>query len=479
MTPSSTPIYTAVKKYISENPLRLHMPGHAGKSEAFPPLWKDMPLCDITEVPGLDDLHLPTEAIEQAQQLLAQAFGASQSFFLVNGATSGIHALFLALPSKAQVIVPRHAHRSFFGGMVLSGAKPVYLPAQVDQETGLSLFTSVESVENTLQQNNEVAAVFLTSPTYYGTTSDIGGIAASAHRRKVPVYVDEAHGAHFCFHSSYPTPALQAGADAVVHGLHKTLPVFNQGGALHLGNSCPSPEQVKKAYSLLTTTSPSYPLLAAMDLARHFMQQEGQKRLEEAWQLAAEYREKIAQLPGLKCWGTGLPFSRASGLDPLKILVLTSGLKMTGFDMGRLLRRQYNIQVEIEGEHYILAMMSMFHQRSHWERFYRALQEISQEQKGIQENNKNNLGAVPPAPLVIKSPREAFFSPSRCVPLAQARNLVSAEMVAAYPPGIPCLLPGEMITPQVWDYLHYIRQTGIRVQGPLDPRLDTIMVLDI
>lgn len=119
-----------------------------------------MPLCDVTEVPGLDDLHLPTEAIEQAQQLLAQAFGASQSFFLVNGATSGIHTLFLALPSKAQVIVPRHAHRSFFGGMVLSGAKPVYLPAQVDQETGLSLFTSVESVENTLQQNNEVAAVF-------------------------------------------------------------------------------------------------------------------------------------------------------------------------------------------------------------------------------------------------------------------------------------------------------------------------------
>lgn len=479
MTPSSTPIYTALIKYISENKLRLHMPGHAGISEAFPLTWANMASFDVTEIPGMDDLHLPTEVIDLAEQLLAQAFGAQESFFLVNGATSGIHALFLTLPSNAQVLIPRHAHRSFFGGMVLSGANPVYLPAEVDEETGLSLSTSIETVESMLQINDKIAAVFLTSPTYYGTTSNISEIAAAAHHRGIPVYVDEAHGSHFCFHPGYPTPALQGGADAAVHGLHKTLPVFNQGGALHLGHNFNSSHQVKRAYSMLTTTSPSYPLLASMDLARHLMQQEGHEHLEEARQLAAEYREKIEQLPGLKCWGTRFPIPGVTGLDPLKILVFTGELRITGFDVGRIMRQQYNIQVEIEGDHYILAMMSMFHQRSDWERFYRALQTISKEHAGCKENNRNIMPVIPPAPVVIKSPREAFYSRNRHVPLAQARNMVSAEMVAAYPPGIPGLLPGEMITAEIWDYLNYIRQTGFRVQGPLDYRLDTIGVLDI
>jgi arginine decarboxylase len=479
VSPSPTPIYTALNKYIEENVLRLHMPGHAGISEAFPLTWAKIASFDVTEIPGLDDLHLPTDAIKQAEQLLAQAFGAQESFFLVNGATSGIHALFLTLPSEAQVLIPRHSHRSFFGGMVLSGVKPVYLPAEVDAETGLSLSSSVEAVEGMLQCNDKIAAVFLTSPTYYGTTSNISGIAAVAHRREIPVYVDEAHGAHFCFHSGYPTPALQEGADAVVHGLHKTLPVFNQGGALHLGQNFDSAQQIKRAYSILTTTSPSYPLLASMDLARHLMQQEGQERLEEARLLAAEYREKIDQLPGLKCLGARLPIQGVQGLDPLKVLVLTGGLRITGFEVGRIMRQQYNIQVEVEGDHYILAMMSMFHQRRHWERFYRALLTISKEQEGCKENNRGIMPVVPPAPVVMKSPREAFYSESTRVPLAQARNRVSAEIVAAYPPGIPCLLPGEMITEEIWDYLHYIRQAGFRVQGPLDYHLDTIAVLDV
>ena len=478
MIPVMTPIYTALAQYISENPLRLHMPGHAGIAEALPFTWGNLASFDITEIPGKDDLHLPTDVIDQARQLLAQAFGAQESFFLVNGATSGIQALFLTLPADAQVLIPRYAHRSFFAGMVLSGANPVYLPAEIDAETGLSLATSVESVERALQINDAVAAVFLTSPTYYGTASNIKGIASAAHRRGIPVYVDEAHGSHCGFHPDYPLPALQAGANAVVHGLHKTLPVFNQGGALHLGHNFGSGDQINRAYSLLTTTSPSYPLLASMDLARHLMQQEGLDHLEKARQLADEYSDRINQLPGLQCWGTRLPAPGVAAIDPLKILVLTDAWNMTGFEIGRRLRQQHHIQVEIEADHHILAMMSMFHQRNDWERFYRALQTITKEPGDRKANNSNIKPVVPPAPVVIKSPREAFYSNNKRVRLTEARNRVSAEMVAVYPPGIPGLLPGEMITGEIWDYLNYVRQAGFRVQGPLDNHLETIAVLD-
>ena len=478
MIPVMTPIYSALTKYISENPLRLHMPGHAGIAEALPLTWGKLAFFDVTEIPGLDDLHLPTDVIDQARQLLAEAFGAEESFFLVNGATSGIQALFLSLPANARVLIPRHAHRSFFGGMVLSGAEPVYLPPEVDEETGLSLATSLEAVENALQSNEAVAAVFLTSPTYYGTASNIEGIATAAHRRGIPLYVDEAHGSHYGFHPDYPIAALQAGADAVVHGLHKTLPVFNQGGALHLGHNFGPTDQITRAYSLLTTTSPSYPLLASMDLARHLMQQEGFDHLEEARQLANEYSEKINQLPGLQCWGTRLSAPGVTAIDPLKILVLTDARKMTGFEIGRRLRQQHHIRVEIEADHHILAMMSMFHRRSDWERFYRALQTITKELGDRKANNRNIKPVVPPAPVVIKSPREAFYSQHKRVALSEARNRVSAEMVAVYPPGIPGLLPGEMITGEIWDYLNYVRQAGFRVQGPLDSHLETIAVLD-
>lgn len=478
MIPVMTPIYTALTHYISENTLRLHMPGHVGIAEAWPSTWGKLASFDVTEIPGMDDLHLPTDVIEQARQLLAQAFGAQESFFLVNGATSGIQALFLALPANAKVLIPRHAHRSFFAGMVLSGTNPVYLPAEINEETGLSLATSVEAVESALQSNEAVAAVFLTSPTYYGTVSDIKGIATAAHRRGIPVYVDEAHGSHCGFHPDYPMPALQAGADAVVHGLHKTLPVLNQGGALHLGDSFGPVDQITRAYSLLTTTSPSYPLLASMDLARHFMQQEGFDHLEKACQLADEYSERINQLPGLQCWGTKLSAPGVVAIDPLKILVMTEALPMTGLEVGRRLRQEYHIQLEIEAEHHILAMMSMFHQRSDWERFYRALQSITKE-PGDGKANRRIKPVVPPAPVVIKSPREAFYSHNKRVALTEARNRVSAEMVAVYPPGIPSLLPGEMITEEIWDYLNYIRQTGFQVQGPLDNRLETIAVLDL
>lgn len=480
MRPASlTPIYAALVEYTRENVLRLHMPGHAGGAGFTSEPWQLMAALDVTEVPGLDDLHLPQEIIEKSRKLLAQAFGAVESYFLVNGATSGIHSLFMTLRPGARVLIPRHAHRSFFGGLVLSGACPVYLPVEVDAETGIALATDADNVAKVLQRE-KAEALFLTSPTYYGTTSNIRAITEIAHSYDIPVYVDEAHGAHFNFNPYYPAPALKQGADAVVHGLHKTLPVFNQGAALHIGTGFKQADRLREMYSLITTTSPSYPLLASIDLARQTMQEQGSRYLENSRQLAEEYQPKINALPGLSCPGERLlQVPGVCGIDPLKILVFINDLDLTGFEAGRILRQKYRIQIEIESDHYLLAMMSMFHQRDDWERFYQALQDLAKEYWQPKSNDKDRKPVLPPAPSVIKSPREALAAKRIRIPLMQARGKVSAEMVAAYPPGIPGLLPGELITEEVIEYLQYIRQAGIKIQGPHDYTLATISVLDV
>lgn len=453
------------------------MPGHAGGPGFDDPLLKQMAAFDVTEVPGMDDIHLPGSIIQAARQKLAQAFGARESFFLVNGATSGIQVLFLTLPPGSRVMMPRNVHRSFYGGMVMAGVHPVYIPVQAEKETGAVLSVDHSDLADRLTRE-KVAALFLTSPTYYGTTSNIKMIARHAHDQGVPVFIDEAHGAHFYFHPSYPEPALPGGADAVVHGLHKTWPVFNQGAALHLGENMPDTDKVKAAFSILTTTSPSYPLLATMDLARHRMQEEGYCRLEEARQMSRIYREKIDRLPGMTCPGERLlDIPGVQGVDPLKIMVVFKDLALTGFEAARLLRERFHIQVELEDECKIMAMMSMFHQQDDWERFYRGLQAISKEYAGSKANQEYREMIMPPDPVVVISPRDAFFASQERVPLSSSLGRVAAELVAAYPPGIPALLPGELITTPVIEYLEYLRCSPGRMQGPQDRALNTLAVL--
>ncbi|HEX3011768.1 MAG TPA: aminotransferase class I/II-fold pyridoxal phosphate-dependent enzyme, partial [Syntrophomonadaceae bacterium] len=277
---NATPIYNRLKQYAADNILRLHMPGHIGRALSVQEL-KDIASIDVTEVPGLDDLHVPRDIIEQSRGLLARAFGAGESYFLVNGATSGIQTLFLALTAEGEkVLVPRNAHRSFFGGMVLSGAMPVYLPVQTMDEPGIALAVTYNDVKNLLDQSSK--AVFLVSPSYYGTTCDLERIAGLVHASGKLLLVDEAHGAHFGFSPDLPPTALQCGADAVVNGLHKTLPVLNQGAGLHLASSLKGNQAIRNACSLLTTTSPSYPIMASIELGRALMEEKGEYLLSQA-----------------------------------------------------------------------------------------------------------------------------------------------------------------------------------------------------
>ncbi|HRW12834.1 MAG TPA: aminotransferase class I/II-fold pyridoxal phosphate-dependent enzyme [Syntrophomonas sp.] len=472
-----TPIFSALCRYSKADHLRLHMPGHAG-GRGMNEMLQEVAAIDVTEVAGMDDFHLPQGIIAESQRLLARAVGAGESFYLVNGASSGIHALLMSMTADGDsVLLPRNCHRSFYGGMVLSGAMPSYIPGRIDDEMGLELAVKAAEVEQCLAANPEVKAVFITSPSYFGTCSDVTAITELAERYDLAVLVDEAHGAHFPFHEDYPASALAQGATAAVNGLHKTWPVLNQGGSLHVKKGFPEPARLHQAVSLLTTTSPSYPLLASMELARLFMEQEGHKKLEQARRWSVEYRKKINQIKGLHCHADELKARTAiSGIDPLKIVISLPGLTLNGYQLSAILREQYHIQLEMETELVILAMFSPFHEVEDWERFYLALQEIAAGYAG--KKNRPRQVEAPPAPQVVLSPRRAYQSAKINVALAASRNMISGEMVAGYPPGIPCLLPGERISEEILDYLFYLKRSGARIQGPSDAKLDHIMVIE-
>lgn len=474
--PSGAPIYDAINKYLEENNLRLHMPGHIG-GRSMPSPFSEMASLDLTEVHGLDDLHAPNGAIAQARLLLAEAYGAGESFFLVNGATSGIHALFLSLPEDAVVVVPRNAHRSFFGAMVLSGARPVYLTVQVHPEIGTGLAVTTDELARVLKLQPQVDAVFVTSPSYYGTTCQIARLAELAHQKGTVLYVDEAHGGHFPFHPDYPCPALHAGADAVVNGLHKTLPVLNQGACLHLREGLPG-GPVAQAISLITTTSPSYPILASIDLSRRFMVVQGRGFLEKAAVLSEQYRNMINEINGLHCY-TEEEVRFVPGvdrMDPLKLFISVRGLTIDGYEASRWLRQYHRVQVEAADACSMLAMMSMLHQEVEWGRFYRALVHLAKEFAG--QAKYLGQAETPPEGRMVLTPRQAFYARRQRVPLSRVTGRIAGEMVAAYPPGIPCVLPGEIITKEIYEYLCYLKSSPIRLQGPSQPGLDSLLVVE-
>lgn len=477
---SKTPIYSAIVEYSNKIKLRLHMPGHSGFG-IFKDQFRDLARLDITEVPDIGDLHLPEGTTELARGLLADAFGSRQSLFLVNGATSGIHTLFLALNGrKPKVLIPRSMHRSFYTGLVLSGAKPVYITTLTHKDYAINLPAVERDIEKPLMNTPDIDAVFLTNPNYFGVCADITEsvkLVRSLNKNAL-ILVDEAHGGHFPFHSQYPKSALSSGADAAVNGLHKTLPVLNQGACLHVQKEDWFWERVFPAWSMLTTTSPSYPILASIDIARSFMMTQGSHLLDRAWELSREYIYKINQIPGITVFTKEdlANLDRHYSLDPLKLLISTNRLAINGENLAELLKREYSIQVEMCTPTSILAMMSMFHNQKDWRHLFTALQKIALKYQG--RSLQPQSVPQPLGPQVLMTPREAYFAVKKEVDFTDCRGKIAGEAIIPYPPGIPCLLPGELISAEIYSYLKYIRKEKIALSGIKDKSLNKIKVID-
>jgi lysine decarboxylase len=462
------------------------MPGHKGGRILSTPisdlLGKKVFLADVTNIPGMDDLHQPHGVILEAQRKAAVVFGADYTYFLVNGSSCGLQAMIMAACNPGdKIAVPRNIHRSILGGIIFSGAVPVYFMPEYDRQYGIPLGTTPETIEQCLSRHADIKAVLVVNPTYHGIVSDIRSIAAIAHLHNIPLLVDEAHGPHLGFHEALPSGSLSSGADIAVHGTHKILGAFTQASMLHLKGDLIDRRRLEAALRLVQSTSTSYLLLASLDATTAQMETAGRKLIDHAVRVAAYARTQLKEIEGIDTFGAeicGRP--EAFGLDPTKVTVLARNLAVTGFWLEKQLRRDYNIQVEMADLHHILLMISFSSWRRDVDQFTAALQSITGRLKrGLLERaiTIEEKYTFPPLPEMILPPRDAFFLPITTLPLEDAVHKISAEIIACYPPGIPVVCPGEKITDEIIDYLVAMRKAGAHFQGCHDQELRKIAVI--
>lgn len=489
MTPAPrqdrTPILSAIQGYLGTT--RIHMPGHkggAGASRFIRELIGEKAFqADLVGVEGLDDYHAPSGCIAEAQALAAAAWGADHSFFVVNGTSCGLHALILSVCGPGdELIVPRTVHRSVVGALVLSQARPVFLQPMQEPTFGLPLGLAPDTVAQAIEDHPAARGVLIVSPTYHGVIPDVAAIAEAAHARGLPLLVDEAHGAHLGFHPDLPPSSITLGADGVAQGVHKTAGSLSQASMVHLKGDRLSVERVRAFLRLLQTTSPSYLLLASLDAARHFLVNEGRARLGEVLSLSGWIRAEVERRSGLKC----LTASEGSfGIDPTRLTINVTGCDLCGHDLERRLRREYGVQIELSDLANIVLLLSIGDTRDAIDDFLEAMADLIARAcgglppGGPTESVRRGLGAcLPPTPPMALSPAEAFLRAARTVEPADARGLISGEMLAVYPPGIPAVYPGEVLTDAVVDYLLEARDLGLPIQGADDHRLRQLRIID-
>jgi lysine decarboxylase len=480
----SAPYLDAVVAYGYRGSGRFHVPGHKGGPGADPglrhALGDDALMVDIPQdIHGIDLGPSPTP-YEEAERLAAEAYGAHRTWFLTNGATQGNHALALALaPMGARVVVQRNSHASLVDGLVLSGGVPGFVAPEYDAELGMAHGVAPEALAQELARAPDARAAFIVSPTYYGMVADIPECAEVAHAAGVPLVVDQAWGPHFGFHPDLPVGALQLGADAVITSTHKIVGSLTQSAMLHVGASgVVDAGALARAVRLLRSTSPSSLLLASLDAARRQLAIHGEALLHETIAAAARTREKLAGIEGVAVVGgdfVGRP--GIAGWDPLRLVLDVRATGRSGYEVADALREAYDVQPELATHATLVFVLGVAESPAALERL---AGDIDETVKRIATEGSTAALVRPPAALrneMAVSPRDAFLGESEPVAVEAAVGRVSCESIAGYPPGIPALLPGELITAETVAYLRELVTSGARLHGASDPDFRTVQVL--
>lgn len=484
---TDTPLLAAMQHYIRDEVIPFHTPGHKqgkGMHDTLEKLvGRDTLALDLALMEELDDFHEPYGCIKDAQDLAAQLYGADHSFFVINGTTGGIYAMILAVAGPGEkIIVPRNAHRSIIGGIILSGAIPIFIQPKVDTELGLAMGVTPEIVEEAVLRHADAKGVLLINPSYYGAAADLKKIADIVHAHNMVVLVDEAHGPHLRFSKRLPIQALDAGADICAQSTHKIIGALTQCSLVHCREGRIRVPHLKTMLQLTQSTSPNYILLASLDVARMQMALEGTKLIERSIDLANWVRQEINEIPGLYCFGEEkIGHHGIFALDPTKVTVTVKGLGLTGPEAERILRHQYNIQVELSDLYNILFLITLGDGEYEVKALAAALKDMAEKHRKSHDFSAIESCINAPYPIAtpgVLSPRDALFGATCMVPFVHSVGMICAEIVTFYPPGIPLLCPGERITQDIVDYCQLLQQGGMHVSGPEDYTLKTIKVVD-
>ena len=498
------PLFDALVGH-GDGPANLHIPAHRRGMAAPDSLvqftGRNVFKLDLTEIFGLDDLHNPQGVIAHAQKLAAELYGADRSFFLVNGTTCGLQALLMSLCGQGdRIILPRNMHRSVLAGLIFSGADPVYIMPEIVPDFNFSAGFTLANLKKALYDNSEAKAVMAVYPVFYGVGGDIKAIGQLAHDAGCPLLVDEAHGAHLAFHPALPEQALALGADATVQSTHKLGGSMTQSSMLHLKGSRLDYEKVAATLRLVQSTSPSYVLLASLDTARRQLALQGRELLNRALRLATQTRDLLEEIDGVKVLSQKhliLPLSNSinspelnfAGLsgaevfDQTRLVINFAQTGLSGYHIAKLLAEQYNVYIEMADTLNIIAPVTIGTTEKDCLSLVQALRSILRKEflhptcthnLSNFETIQNISAALDYLPQKGMTPREAWFAKTKTIALAGAAGEISAEWVAVYPPGIPVLCPGEIISLDVIEYLREVKENGLQTQGLEDSSLSTI-----
>lgn len=474
MDQNQTPLLDAMKNYQQLGTARFHVPGHKGRGEGS--LLSSILPFDVTEITGLDDLHHPEGSIWQAQQLAAEVFDADETFFLVGGSTVGNLALLMTVCQPGEsILVQRNVHKSVINGLILSQAQPIYLMPEMDIETGLPLTVSLAELKRALKENPKARAVFLSNPNYFGMGMDLTPYAELCRQAGIPLLVDEAHGAHFGHVEGLPISAMQAGAAAAVQSTHKMLPAMTMSSMLHVKGDLVSRDRLKQILSMVQSSSPSYPLMASLDFARHYIYHQGKKDLIRVSQWARDFKSRINGLS--KPWLRAVEKSAGYDyLDPFKITLRINSSGYHGFALQGYLESQ-GIFSELADDHHVLFALSSRTEENDLNRLLHAVQGMGQEMK-IGQTVGIELPIHQYPKEIARTPHEVFYARTLRIPFRESAGKISGEMIIPYPPGIPTVNPGERLDQSTIIYLQELKHMGCRFHGVSDPTLETVLVID-
>lgn len=474
-----TPIHQALEEQKVNRLAHFDVPGHKGgrgNKELKYFLGEECVRLDMNSMKPLDNLCHPVSVIREAQELAAEAFGADEAFFIVNGTTAAVQAMIMSCCQTGdKVIMPRNVHRSAINALVVCGAVPVYINPGINNRLGIPLGMSMKDIERAVQEHPEAKAILVNNPTYYGICSNLREIVKLAHAHDMLVLVDEAHGTHFYFHEDLPVSAMEAGADMAAVSMHKTGGSLTQSSMLLTRNTV-NADYVRQVINLTQTTSASYLLLSSLDIARKNLSLNGKAMFDKTIRYANYAREEINKLGGYYAFGKELEDGdTVYAFDSTKLSVHTRDIGLAGIEVYDLLRDEYGIQIEFGDIGNFLAIISAGDRNLEIERLISALSEI----KRLYEKDKSGMFDHEYInPLIVMAPQKAFYGKKRSLPMGESGGRICGEFVMCYPPGIPILAPGEMITREILDYISYAKEKGCFMTGTEDMTLETINVVE-
>lgn len=474
----NAPLYAALENFRKKRIVPFDVPGHKrgrGNPELVQLLGEKCMGLDVNSMKPLDDLCHPSSVIREAEDLAAAAFGAAHSFFMVGGTTSSVQNMIFSVCKEGdKIIMPRNVHKSAINALVMCGAIPVYVNPEVDKRLGISLGMEPKKLLQAVEDNPDAVAVLVNNPTYYGICSDLKSIVKIAHEYGMKVLVDEAHGTHFSFNDDLPVSGMAAGADMSAVSMHKSGGSLTQSSILLLNKSM-NADHVRQIINLTQTTSASYLLMASLDISRRNLALNGKNSFAKVMQMASYAREEINDIGDYYAYGRELiNGTSVYDFDVTKLAVYTRDLGLAGIEVYDILRDEYDIQIEFGDISNMLAYISIGDRLQDIERLVGALDDIK---RLFKRDKAGMLSAEYVNPKVAVPPRKAFYSEKISLPLRAAEGKICTEFVMCYPPGIPILAPGELITKEIIEYILYAKSKGCSMQGTEDFEVERLNVL--